>query len=392
MGGPRRADRVRHHRPGRARPGRALAGARPAAGVPGPSHRPRPRGGRAVSRRALSLILAVLVPLLCGAAALASLSGRVDHLDRLATAVVNLDEMVTGADGRPVAAGRLLAAGLTAPDRPADAALDWRLTDAADARDGLADGTYAAVVTIPKDFSATIAALGDGTPGQARVLVTGNDASSALTSLLAEQVTATAAATVGHTVTTSYVAGLLGGVDDVGSALGGAADGADQLAEGAAAAADGAAKVDGGARDLAAGIGSLAGGATALADGAASASAGAANLATGLGTLRDKTATLPDQTAALADGAAALDTGLGSLKEGAAALPGQTRTLADGASQVSAGAGTLATSLSGLSEQCAAAGGSAEFCAALGQAATAAGTLDAGAGRVATGAGALADA
>ncbi|HYF72049.1 MAG TPA: hypothetical protein VD864_04465, partial [Nocardioides sp.] len=136
-----------------------------------------------MTRRNLRVLLAlVLLPALVAAMALWSLGGRVADTDRISAAVVNLDEPVTTGSGdrrQTVAAGRLLAAGLTSPaeDAAEDARLDWQLTDAADARAGLDAGRYDAVVTIPADFSSTVAALSRNEPRQASFTVRGLDGS-----------------------------------------------------------------------------------------------------------------------------------------------------------------------------------------------------------------------
>src|SRR4051794_25564717 len=110
-----------------------------------------------------SLVGLVLVPLVVAAGFLWATWDSSTRLDHVQAAVVNLDEPVK-LDGRTVPLGRQLAGGLVAgPDQEAtvdsanpDAAaqnFDWVLTDAADAASGLKSGQYAAVVTIPKNFS-----------------------------------------------------------------------------------------------------------------------------------------------------------------------------------------------------------------------------------------------
>ena len=118
---------------------------------------------RATSARRVgtwSLVGLVLVPLIVAAGFLWATWDSTDRLDRVQAAVVNLDEPVE-LDGQTVPLGRQLAGGLVAGPDDEDAAadapvqnFDWVLTDAADAASGLESGQYAAVVTIPKTFSA----------------------------------------------------------------------------------------------------------------------------------------------------------------------------------------------------------------------------------------------
>ncbi|WP_149205326.1 YhgE/Pip domain-containing protein [Actinotalea subterranea] len=329
-------------------------------------------------------VVAILLPALCGVVALASLSGRTDNLDRIPAAVVNLDQIVTsgtGDDAQTIAAGRLLAGALTSPEDPEEESLDWELTDADDAEAGLVDGTYQAVLTIPEDFSATIAGLAGsgaspgsggaagGTPEAARISVRSNDSSSALVGLLSEQVAQTAATTLGRQLTTTYLAAALGGFAELGVQLGDAADGAAQLAAGVTSVSDGATQLASGTGELSTGLADLATGTADLADGAAELSAGTAQLATG---------------------ASGLATGLGTLATQTVTMPQDTQALATGAAGVSTGMTQLSTGLAGLAQMCPGTGGAPELCASLNQLAASAGTLQAGAAQVAAGTGTLA--
>lgn len=125
-----------------------------------------------------TLIVVLLLPLLVAAVGMWALSGRVDRIDEVPAAVVNLDEgttMEVDGEEQMVPFGRLLAGGLTQPgtvegqEAPEMTGFDWRLTDAEDARQGLRDGTYAAVVTIPADFSDKVGTLGTPDAVQAQL-------------------------------------------------------------------------------------------------------------------------------------------------------------------------------------------------------------------------------
>ena len=73
-----------------------------------------------MSRPAVSRVLVgtLLLPAVFGALVLWSLADRAEETEQVPAAVVNLDEPVVrdqGRTSRPIAAGRLLAAGLTSP-------------------------------------------------------------------------------------------------------------------------------------------------------------------------------------------------------------------------------------------------------------------------------------
>lgn len=100
----------------------------------------------------VSLVGLILVPLLVAAGFLWATWDSTSRLDRVQAAIVNNDEGTT-IDGQTVPLGRQLAGGLVNGAEDVSN-FDWVLTDTEDGSAGLAAGTYAAVVTIPEDFSA----------------------------------------------------------------------------------------------------------------------------------------------------------------------------------------------------------------------------------------------
>src|SRR3954451_6482765 len=120
----------------------------------------------------LAVAAMLLVPLLYGALYLWAFWNPTGHLDAMPVALVHAD---AGADRARthLTAGRDLVSELT--DEPA---LDWVVTDAADAAAGVRDGDYYFAVTIPTDFSADLASAGGARPTSAHIDVTYNDANS----------------------------------------------------------------------------------------------------------------------------------------------------------------------------------------------------------------------
>lgn len=263
------------------------------------------------------LVGLLLLPMLVGGLVVWSLADRADDVSQIPAAVVNLDEPVLEKGEEPIAAGRLLAAGLTSP-RSGDRGLGWTLTDAQDARAGLERGDYHAVITIPRDFSRTLARSTEGKrPRRATIAVTSTDESSALVGRVSDQVARVSADRLGERVTTTYLDNVLSRTGKLSSRLGEAADGAGRLASGTEDLGSGAERLAGGvqrladgADRLADGAGRLAGGAGRLADGAGRLEGGAERLAAGLSELDRRTDPLPEQTDRLADGADRLSDGV----------------------------------------------------------------------------------
>lgn len=347
---------------------------------------------------------AILLPVVVTALALVALSDRTENLDKVPAAVVNLDEPVTtgsGKDKQTVYAGRALAADLVSSSgSSASPTLGWELTDAEDAREGYADGTYAAVITIPKDLSKTLSGVQGSDPSAGRVSVEASDASSEVTAEIARQVARQSASTLGRTVTTTYLDGVRDETGKLKTSLTDAADGADRLADGTAAADSGAGKVADGARSLSSGASGAADGASQVAGGLDTLAGGTARLESGAGSLAGGAGKASKGASSLAAGADELSGGLNRLKRSTAGLPSQTSSLAAGASQVSEGVAGYTQLAKGWAQACASdpllAASKPQLCgataAAVGSGGGQADQLAAGAEQVASGASALSQA
>ena len=294
------------------------------------------------------LVAAAVLPLVFGLLVLWSLEDRPERAEAVPAAVVNLDDPVTrgkGKDKQIIAAGRLLAAGLTSPARERDTNLGWELTQPEDAEAGLEAGDYYAVLTIPEDFSATLASVSGDDPRRAEIALATNDASSALVGQVSRQVTDVATARLGQRVTRTYLQGIFSRTGEMRMQLGRAADAAGKVADGAAKVADGARQVDDGASRLAGGLGQLADGAGKLGGGAARLSDGADRLAQGADRLAGGTRRLDG-------GAQRLAEGLGVLERRTDPLPRQTDRLADGAGQVADGTAAYSKLVAAWKDAC----------------------------------------
>ena len=299
-----------------------------------------------------SVLGLILVPLLIASGFLWATWDSTDRLDRVQAAVVNLDEPVE-LDGQTVPLGRQLAGGLVSGPAEADKSdeaeeadadedavtnFDWVLTDATDADAGLKSGRYAAVVTIPKTFSARATSFSGTDPDKIRAAtidVQTSQTSGITDPLVGQAITAAATEAVNTSLTENYLQNIYVGFNDLGKQFRTVADASGELADGTDQLSDGLDGASGGTTKLADGLGQLDDGAQQLATGATGLSTGTTALADGLGELADGTKALPGSTRKLADGAQKSADGAGSLADGAGSL-------ATGASSLSGGAGTLA--------------------------------------------------
>lgn len=299
----------------------------------------------------------ILVPLLYGALYLWAFWDPTGNLDRLPVALVNADTGAT-VDDKPLDAGDQVADKLTESGD-----LDWRVTDADDAAQGVSDGDYYFAVTIPADFSEHIASAAGDEPDPARLVVTYNDANSFLATTLGRsamtQVQQAVSATIGEQAVDKVLIGLGSARDGFATASDGAltlraasgdlSAGAHQVADGATSAADGAARLADGAGTLASGTDTLAAGAATLSTGAGTLSSGAGAAAAGAQTLSTGSQALAGATSAATTKSGELAAGAKTVSDGVDTLATQVTGMTGQLPELSKGLGDLATSLDGLS-------------------------------------------
>ncbi|MFE6968567.1 YhgE/Pip domain-containing protein [Isoptericola sp. NPDC057653] len=304
-----------------------------------------------------SVAAVALLPLMILGLLLAALWNPQDRLDQVPAAIVNLDEPVE-VQGQTVPLGRQFASGLVSGGETADGAkaaqpapdatnFDWTITDEETAADGLANGTYAAVVTIPKNFSAAATSMGNDDPSsaeQATIDVSTPPGGRVADDALARVVAATATSVMSSTLTETYVDNVLVGFNDLSDGIGQAQDGANQLQDGADQLADGADQASDGA-------GQLADGADQLADGASSAASGASGVASGASGIADGAGQLASGASQVAGGARGIAGGIGESAQGADDLAESGEKLAGGATQVAEGNRALADQVAAINDE-----------------------------------------
>lgn len=366
---------------------------------------------RARSRKPITLLTIIgvlLLPAIIGGILVAALQNPTERLDSMTAAIVNLDEPVT-IDDQYTPLGRQLASGLVEGSDDMDSNLTWVISNEDDAADGLADGSYQAVITIPAEFSAAATSAGQtisngsGTPEQATIQVTTPDDGLVADDLITSQIASVAASSMGTMLSEATMENVLVGFTTIGDQIGEAASGASELADGARSAADGAAELPDGAAQLA--------------DGAAQLGSGASELASGLGTIasgtRDAASGATELGNGLIAGAAGLEapnSDLNQLAGAASTGAGYAKTAADETIALAQSLGANAVALGGngqdvvgLATECYTSGADTAFCdrlastaggiganaQAAASAAEAAGYANGYAGNVATGVSAL---
>lgn len=287
-----------------------------------------------------ALTLLALIPLAITGLVTGVVGGAAERTDAIPALVVNNDEMVTttAADGTEskVLAGRLIVTALTGSDSPG---FDWSLANEESAAKALKSGTAYAVVTIPSNFSASIASLSSGSPQQASVTMTTDDAHSYLAGSLAQALGSAMTSTLGQGITEQYLSGLFSQLGTFGSSMSTAASGAQQLAGGVAQLHDGLVTFSGG-------LSAATTGADEFVAGVSKYSTGVDGIASGIDQLNSNAAGLT----ALSDGVTQYTQGVSQYVAGVCAALGSSNQLCLGGNQLASQGATLATNTaSGIS-------------------------------------------
>ncbi len=292
----------------------------------------------------IAVAVLLFIPLIYGALYLWAFWAPTDNMNRLPVAIVNLDHAAETPDGDE------LTAGADVVDELLDGGdLAWRPLGSQQAADQVADGEVYFSVTIPEDFSATLAGLQED-PKAGQIQVVYNDNNSFLASTLGKQAMVQLRDAVAETTTRTAAEQVLVGVERLSDGTRDAASAASTLDDGTAALADASGTLSAGLGELSDGTAQLADRAPALSGGAAQLSAGLETARSGSGELATGSAALAAKTSEAAAGAAALTTGLGELDAGAATLSESTATAATGSGDLAAGLGTLAQGSTGVAQ------------------------------------------
>ena len=237
--------------------------------------------------------------------------------------------------------------------------LGWEFVSKQQADEGVNNGHFYAVVTIPSDFSQKAASITESEPQQAVINFTTTPAKNYIGSLVSNQAAAKVKSSVSGQITQAYAKGILENLDKLGIGLDAAANGTSTLHDGLGRLQSGTQTYVGGVKQLAVNQQSLTGGLAQLSD-------GSRKLQAGLGQLSNNLPT-ESQLSQLSDGMKQLQSGINQLnasvsnpspvlmaQQNKVETEAQTlaRTMEDSKSDLSAAGDTLRT----LSAQVAASG------------------------------------
>lgn len=292
-----------------------------------------------------------LIPLLYSVLYLWAFWDPYSLIDHLPAAVV-VEDKGGVKDGEPQNVGQEFAERLRT-----NTAVEWHITDRAEAEAGLAEGQYFFVLYVPPEFTEQVLTASAANPQQAMLTFEQNPSTNFLATSVAQRIVLEVKTELAQSVSSGYFTASLSGLQEAADGLHQAADGATQLADGTKEAQTGAAKLqDGadqlkdGAQSLAAGTTSAKAGAQQVASGATTANAGAAKLAVGAQAAKAGAAQVAMGAAGLQQGTAQVQQGAADLKDGAADLTEGLTALQAGTQQTAQAVAGAKQILAGIAQ------------------------------------------
>jgi putative membrane protein len=269
----------------------------------------------------IALVFLLMVPLIYTGLFLAGYWDPYGRLDQLPVAVVNLDKGAV-MDHKAIHVGDDFVKKLKENKE-----LNFQFVSEKEANDGLKNGRYYMVITVPEDFSKKVTTLMDPHPQRAQLIYKVNEGKNFVASQIGSAAVKEMDAKIERSITKSYTEGVFEKMEELAQGLGKAADGASQLHKGTA-------RAEKGVHELTDGVTRLTKGAVQLEQGSNRLSAGAHQLEKGMESLKQGTGNLSAGMNRLSAGHRTLETGVAQLSQG-------TKAWLDGNKKIQQGQGQL---------------------------------------------------
>ncbi|MBR3646624.1 MAG: YhgE/Pip family protein, partial [Lachnospiraceae bacterium] len=307
----------------------------------------------------LVLVAIVLIPAMYAGFFLASMWDPYGELEKLPVAVVNKD-IATEYNGKTLSAGADLAKSLKENNSMA-----FNVVDEQTAKDGLWNGTYYMVITIPENFSENATTVMDEKPEKMQLYYETNPGKNYISMKLSESAIKQIKANINEQITKTYTETMFASLGEVADGFGDAFDGTvqmiegeDSLIDGNKTITDGLDKLSQGTGDLKDGVDKLSSGTTTYTEGVKTVNEGLHQLDEGVSQLDKKAVTgakdLYDGSKKLANGVINYTDGVGKVKDGTGELKKNNSQLVTGMNKIATGVNTVHTGsesmLSGLKQ------------------------------------------
>ena len=304
----------------------------------------------------LVVIVIALIPAIYAGLFLASMWDPYGNVDKLPVAIVNEDEPAEYGD-TTLTVGDQLVDNLKEND-----SLAFNFVDADVAKEGLKNGTYYMVITIPKDFSANAATVMDDQPEKMILNYETNPGTNYIASKLSETALGKIKTSIREEVTKTYAEAIFDQIGTAGDGMQEAADGAKKIKDGMDDASDGNKKITDnlkvladstltfkeGSEELTEGLKSYTDGVAQVNDGAKQLSGliGIGQVYAGIVNLNNAVSGVNTE-GTLQNGTAALKAGIKQIQDQVSAL--QNTTSAEGLKKLSAGLSSAKTGMENAS-------------------------------------------
>ncbi|HIT89815.1 MAG TPA: YhgE/Pip domain-containing protein [Candidatus Merdenecus merdavium] len=283
------------------------------------------------NKMTLIIILGVsLIPMLYTTFFLGSMWDPYGKAEDLPVAIVNLDHPV-------VYQGQTLNIGENMVDQlKEEKPLKCSFVTQEEADEGLEDGNYYMVVTIPEDFSENAATLLDEKPQKMNLIYKTNPGRNFFASKITDSAVKSMKESVSKEVTKTYAKAVFSSIGEVGDSLSTAVDGAGDLYDGATTVANGNEKI-------LENLSTLSESTLTFKDGASELTTGLSDYLSGVASLKDGASSLDQGMDQMASSVAPLEDGVGELNNGASQLNDGIQQYTSGVAQVKEGGETLSS-------------------------------------------------
>ena len=294
----------------------------------------------------------MIIPTIYTTIFLGSMWDPYGEVDKLPVAVVNEDESVVYND-KAMDVGSELVKNLKENN-----SLDFNFVDKDTANEGLENGTYYMVVTIPKDFSKNATTLMEDTPKKMQLDYEINPGTNYIASKLSQTAVNKIKNNIQEKITKQYAETIFDEINTLG-------DGLTEACDGTTKALDGVNKIKDGNKEITDNLGILASSSLVFKDGAKTLEVGLNQYTTGVSTAENGSKQLQSGiyqytqgVASAKDGSGKIESGLGefngklpSLIQGVQTLNNNSSNLSNGVKQLGVGSTSILNGLNQMSNQ-----------------------------------------
>lgn len=285
--------------------------------------------------RSIAVIGVMLIPTIYTTVFLGSMWDPYGKIDKLPVAVVNLDKPCNYND-EELAVGNELVKNLKE-----NSSLNFNFVTEEIAQEGLNNGSYYMIITIPENFSSNATTLLDSNPKKMELKYKTNPGKNYIASKMSESAIQKIKSSIASNVTEVYAKSVFDEISSIGVQLSDAADGASQINEGLSSLNDGSNTISSNLKVLYDSSLTFTDGINTYEEGINKYLSAVEEIKTGSNALNSGINTLNDKTSALSEGVYALNSGANSLYTGLQNYTSGVNSIEKGVSELNSNSDTL---------------------------------------------------